>query len=49
MAQAVLNNWDMPMVFNCVSTPKFNPAELLVSHIKAETRVQYYIEEFDLL
>ena len=38
----------MPMIFNCIKSPKFNPAEYMVAYVKSFLKIEYYIDEYDL-
>ena len=37
------------MIFNCIKSPKFNPAEYMVAYIKSLSRIEYYTDEYDLI
>ena len=49
LVKQVLINWDISMIFNTIKSPFYNPAELVISHIKSNVRIQYYFDEYELI
>ena len=49
LVKKVIMAWDLNVVFNAPYNPKFNPAELIIAHIKKSIRLQFYKDEEALL